>query len=57
MSSDYPGSKKLKTLKEQFNEHFPYLSIHISSLGSDGKTLTELNRNKEAEGCMKDIWK
>ena len=46
------GSKKLKTLKEQFNEHFPYLSIHISSLGSDGKTLTGLNRNKESEGYL-----
>ena len=25
------GSKKLKTLKKEFNDHLPYLSIHIHS--------------------------
>jgi len=25
------GSKKLKTLKKEFNDHFPYLRINIHS--------------------------
>ena len=112
------GSKKLKTLKKEFNEHFPYLrlNIHSSSMAlkakkgepiynldiektltevrektgkvkkiehefneifglyvqicytdskggrtytsgsEDDKTLTELNRDKEAAGCQKGAW-
>ena len=57
------GSKKLKTLKKEFNNHFPYLSIHFhtshvaeiakkgGSLPSldDGKTLSEV-REKTGSG-------
>ncbi len=122
------GSKKIKTLKKQFNEHFPYLRLKIlssdmaekarkgetiygldiektlsevrektgsgkisftgrknvktiekefekifglyaqicytesdgkryyTSGSDDSKTLTVLNREKEAAGCKKDIW-
>jgi hypothetical protein len=45
------GSKKLKTLKKEFNEHFPYLSIHIhSSEMADkalkGQTIYSLDKEK-----------
>ena len=59
------GSKKLKTLKKEFNEHFPYLNIYIhssemaikakkgeriSSLDIE-KTLTEV-REKNGSGSI-----
>jgi hypothetical protein len=45
------GSKKLKTLKKEFNEHFPYLSIHIHSSemalkAQKGETIYSLDKEK-----------
>lgn len=45
------GSKKLKTLKKEFNEHFPYLSIHIHSSemaikAKKGATIYSLDKEK-----------
>ena len=46
-----PGSKKLKTLKKEFNDHFPYLSIHIHSSSmaakaKKGETIYSLDSEK-----------
>ena len=45
------GSKKLKTLKKEFNQHFPYLrlNIHSSSMAlkaKKGETIYNLDIEK-----------
>lgn len=65
-SISFSGRKKVKTIEQEFNEIFGlYVQICYTdskgkgryTLGSaDEKTLTELNREKEAAGCKKDLW-
>jgi hypothetical protein len=65
-SISFSGRKKVKTIEQEFNEIFRlYVQIcYTDSKGSryytsgsgDEKTLTELNREKEAAGCKKDMW-
>lgn len=65
-SISFSGRKKVKTIEQEFDEIFGlYVQIcYIDSKGArtyttgseDEKTLTELNRDKEAAGCKKDIW-
>jgi hypothetical protein len=60
------GRKKVKTIEHEFNEIFGlYVQIcYTDSKGGrfyttgseDDKTLTELNRDKEAAGCQKGAW-
>ncbi|MDA9968479.1 hypothetical protein N9E63_00550 [Polaribacter sp.] len=45
------GSKKIKTLYKQFNEHFPYLSLFLISSAEykkslEGKSISGLNKEK-----------
>tara|TARA_B110000259_G_scaffold142102_1_gene160012 strand:+ start:439 stop:837 length:399 start_codon:yes stop_codon:yes gene_type:complete len=45
------GSKKLKTIKKEFNKHFPYLSIHfhssdVSKIAKKGGSLPQLDSDK-----------
>ncbi len=65
-SISFSGRKKVKTIEHEFDEIFGlYVQICYTSsqgerfytTGSDEeKTLTELNRDKEAAGCKKDLW-
>ncbi|GAA4074761.1 hypothetical protein GCM10022389_20450 [Flavobacterium cheonanense] len=65
-SISFSGRKKVKTIENEFNEIFGlYVQIcYTSSKGErfyttgsdDEKTLTELNRDKEAADCKKDMW-
>lgn len=62
----FTGRKNVKTIEKEFDEIFGlYVQIcYTKSTGSshytrgsdDSKTLTVLNREKEAAGCKKDIW-
>lgn len=62
----FTGRKKVKTIEQEFDEIFGlYVQIcYTSNKGErfytsgsdDDKTLTELNRDKEAAGCKKDMW-
>jgi hypothetical protein len=65
-SISFSGRKKVKTIEQEFNEIFG-LFVQICYTDSKGgrkyttgsedeKTLTELNREKEAAGCKKDMW-
>lgn len=60
------GRKKVKTIEQEFIEIFG-LHVQIGYTGQNGEriytfgnedqqTLSELNRNKEAAGCKKDLW-
>jgi hypothetical protein len=45
------GSKKLKTIKKEFNKHFPYLSIHfhssdVAKIAKKGGSLPQLDSDK-----------
>ena len=45
------GSKKLKTIKKEFNKHFPYLSIHfhsseVAKIAKKGGKLPQLDSEK-----------
>ena len=45
------GSKKLKTIKKEFNKHFPYLSIHfhssdVAKIAKKGGSLPQLDNDK-----------
>ncbi|MGB0770398.1 MAG: hypothetical protein ACPGPB_06550 [Flavobacteriaceae bacterium] len=60
------GRKKVKTIEKEFDEIFGlYVQICYTTADgktfyttySDDKTLTALNREREAEGCQKGIWK
>ena len=65
------GRKKVKTVEREFKQIFGQYSqicfrnskmpngtsYYYSSNKSDNLTLTELNREKEAEGCQKGKWK
>ena len=63
----FTGRKNVKTIEREFDEIFGlYAQIcytksdgkHYYTAGSDdSKTLTVLNREKEASGCKKDVWK
>lgn len=65
-SISFSGRKKVKTIEQEFNEIFGlYVQIcYTDSKGNryyttgadDEKSLTELNRDKEAIGCKKDLW-
>ncbi|WOC40727.1 hypothetical protein [Polaribacter sp. HL-MS24] len=56
----------MKTIEREFDELFGlYLQIcftesdgkrYYTKSSGDSKTLTVLNREKEAAGCKKDIW-
>ena len=60
------GRKKVKTIEKEFDDVFG-LYVQICYTTADGKsfytthqddkTLTELNREREAEGCKKGVWK
>lgn len=62
----FSGRKKVETIEKEFHNNFG-LTVQICYTTKDGKgyytaesdnkkTLTELNREKEARGCQKDIW-
>jgi hypothetical protein len=63
----FTGSKQVKTIEEEFERIFGlYVQIcytskegnrYYTSGSEDSKSLTALNREKEAAGCMKDVWK
>ena len=63
----FSGRKKVSTLEKEFDEKFGlYFQIcytesngsrYYTSSSEDGKPLTALNREKEAEGCKKNAWK
>ena len=45
------GSKKLKTIKKEFNKHFPFLSIHfhssdVAKIAKKGGSLPQLDNEK-----------
>ena len=62
----FTGRKNVKTIEREFNEIFGlYAQIcytvsngkrHYTSGSDDSKTLTVLNREKEAAGCIKGVW-
>ena len=62
----FTGRKNVKTIEKEFDEIFGlYVQIGYTSPegkwyythgSSDTKTLTVLNREKEASGCKKDVW-
>lgn len=62
----FTGRKNVKTNEREFDELFGlYLQIcftesdgkrYYTKSSGDSKTLTVLNREKEAAGCKKDIW-
>lgn len=61
------GRKNVSTIEREFDEIFGlYVQIcyttkegkrHYTSGSDDKKSLTQLNREKEAEGCQKGEWK
>jgi hypothetical protein len=61
------GSKSIKRLEKEFDEIFGlYVQICFTDKGgsrfytsgeSDSRSLTALNRDKEAEGCLTGEWK
>jgi len=63
----FTGSKNVRTIEREFDGIFGlYVQIcyttkegsrHYTSGSDDSKSLTELNREKAAAGCQKDIWK
>ena len=63
----FSGRKKVKTIEQEFMDIFGlYVQIcytdssdnrYYTTGSDDEKTLTELNKEKEAKGCKKDIWK
>jgi|TARA_B110000967_G_C18495774_1_gene369035 hypothetical protein len=63
----FTGRKNVKTIEKEFDEIFGlYAQIcyttsegkrHYTSGSQDSKTLTVINREKEAENCEKGIWK
>jgi hypothetical protein len=66
-SISFSGRKKVKTIEKEFEEIFG-LYVQICSTNSQGvafiisnsdddKTLTELNREREAAGSIKDFWR
>ncbi len=66
-SLSFSGRKKVKTIEKEFDEIFG-LYVQICSTTSEGvpfytsksddeKTLTELNREREAAGSKKDFWR
>ena len=62
----FSGRKKVKTIEQEFDTIFGlYVQIcytdakgerYYTSSSDNDKTLTELNRDKEAAGCKKDKW-
>ena len=61
------GSKSIKRLEKEFDEIFGlFVQIcytegdgkryYTSAADGDGKSLTALNREKEAKGCLKGVW-
>jgi hypothetical protein len=63
----FTGSKNVGTIEREFENIFGlYVQIcytkengkrHYTSGEEDRKSLTELNREKESEGCKKNEWK
>lgn len=62
----FSGRKKIETIEKEFEEIFGlYVQICYTeangkryyTTGEDAKTLTVLNREKEALGCIKGVWK
>ena len=63
----FTGSKNVKTIEQEFERIFGlYVQIcytskegnrYYTSGSEDSKSLTALNREKEAAGCKKDEWK
>lgn len=63
----FTGRKNVKTIENEFKEIFGLStqicytesngSRHYTSGSEDSKTLTVLNREKEAAGCKKNEWK
>ena len=63
----FSGRKNVGTIEREFDENFGlYVQIcytekdgsrHYTSGGEDKKSLTELNREKEVDGCKKGEWK
>jgi hypothetical protein len=63
----FSGRKNVGTIERDFDKNFG-LYVQICYTAKDGsryyttgsgdkKSLTELNREKEADGCKKDVWK
>ena len=63
----FSGRKNVGTIESEFERIFG-LTVQICYTAKDGKgyytpgsadkkSLTELNREKEADGCKKDVWK
>jgi len=63
----FSGRKNVGTIEREFEDIFG-LTVQICYTDKDGKgyytsgsadkkSLTELNREKEADGCKKDVWK
>lgn len=60
------GNKKISTLEKEFDNVFGlYVQIcytekdgkrYYTSNSEDGKTLSSLNREKQENGCKKNIW-
>jgi hypothetical protein len=63
----FTGSRKVGNVEREFDEIFGlYVQIcytekdgsrYYTGSSEDNKTLSELNREKEAQGCIKDVWK
>ena len=63
----FSGRKNVCTIEKEFDEIFGlYAQIcyttsegkgHYTSGSNDKKSLSQLNRENEVAGCMKDIWK
>lgn len=61
------GNRKIGNVEREFDEIFGlYVQIcytekdgsrYYTGSSEDSKTLSELNREKEAQGCKKDVWK
>tara|TARA_Y100000385_G_scaffold162455_1_gene168449 strand:+ start:210 stop:587 length:378 start_codon:yes stop_codon:yes gene_type:complete len=63
----FSGRKNVKTIEQEFDKIFG-LNVQIcwkssdekwyyTSGSSNSKSLTQLNREMEANGCKKDVWK
>lgn len=63
----FTGSKKVKTIEREFDQIFGlYVQIcfttkdgnrYYTTSSDDSKSLSKLNREKEAAGCKKGVWK
>ncbi len=62
----FSGNKKVSTIEKEFEENYGlFVQIcyttaegkrYYTSGKDDEKTLSQLNKEKEKEGCKKDVW-